>query len=289
MTEAPPLSALGELVRKGDPDRFEAALFAEERLRERLFTLYAFNLEAARAPWRVSEPQIGAMRLRFLLDILERAYAGQSPLAHEVGAPLHALIRETDPPRALLEALVEARMRDLEPEPMPDRAAFDAYVADTAGALMRLAAGQCLAAAGVSDAASREAVDAIAADLGYAHGVAALLEATPALAAHGHVALPGAESAPLRLSDLSEGVTPADWRRAANAVAAEGLARLKRARARRGSMARPAIPAFLAAWRAERLLRIAARPDLDLLRDLGPESPFRRRAGLLWRGFTGRW
>jgi len=42
--------ACAALVAKGDPDRFLSAMTAPVALRGRLLTLYAFNLEVARAP-----------------------------------------------------------------------------------------------------------------------------------------------------------------------------------------------------------------------------------------------
>lgn len=282
-----PLSPVGEIVRKGDPDRFESALFAPDSVRERLFALYGYNLEAARAPWKVSDPQIGVMRLRFLLDMAERAYQGQSPLAHEIGEPIHSLITDTKPPQALMAQIVETRMRDLDPAPMESVGAFDAYVDGTAGALMRLAVHVCLAEA--ADRAASEAADAVAREVGRAQGVAMMLAASVELAARGRAMLPGAAGRTLDPAPLARGETTAEWREAAAQVAAPALARLKAARARRGETPAGASPALLAAWRAERILKAALRPSLDMLRDLGPESPFRRRASLLARGLTGRW
>ncbi|MEL7216333.1 MAG: phytoene synthase, partial [Pseudomonadota bacterium] len=42
-------TACAELVRTGDPDRFLAAMTASVEGRARLFPLYAFNLEVAKA------------------------------------------------------------------------------------------------------------------------------------------------------------------------------------------------------------------------------------------------
>lgn len=289
-TGAPELSALGESLRQGDPDRFESALFAPDSLRERLFSLYGYNLEAARAPWKVSEPQIGAMRLRFLLDMVSGAYDGASPMAHELGEPIHSLITDTMPPKALLDSIVETRMRDLDPAPIESVEAFEAYINGTAGALMRLAARVCLASseAHFPSNAARE-TDAAASDLGHAQGVASLLSAVPELAARGRVMLPSSRGGALDPAPLARGETTSEWRDAAATVAATALARLRRARSLRASVPAEAAPALLAAWRSERVLKAALRPGLDIFRDLGPESPFRRRASLLWRGLSGRW
>ena len=122
MAEAVALTDVGALVKEGDPDRFEAALFAEDDARERLFSVYGLNLECARTPWKVSEPQIGAMRLRWWLDVIEEAHgkseAEAPPRAHEVAGPLAEFIRLARPPLELMQDMVTARLRDLDPEPM---------------------------------------------------------------------------------------------------------------------------------------------------------------------------
>ena len=279
------LSEFGVRLRDGDPDRFESALFAEPDVRERLFTLYAFNLELANAAWRatlrVSEPQIGAMRLRFWLDVIAEAYDGAPPRAHEIAEPLNVLIHETRPDRAPLERLVEARLRDLDPSPMQDFTALYDYVDETAGSLMRVA----VQIATPPERRSHE-LDRVAADLGAAQGVARLFEATPALGAQSRLLLPAPA---VDRSAAMKGETTDGLRAVLRAAAEEGLRRLRRARARRREIPRAAASALLAAWRSERVLRTALRPDVDAFRDFGPESDFRRRASLLWRGLTGMW
>ncbi|TNF18762.1 MAG: phytoene synthase, partial [Rhodobacteraceae bacterium] len=57
--------ACAAIVEKGDPDRFASAMAAPVAARARLFPLYAFNLEVARAPWVTQEPMIAEMRLQW--------------------------------------------------------------------------------------------------------------------------------------------------------------------------------------------------------------------------------
>nr|MBX2856865.1 squalene/phytoene synthase family protein [Paracoccaceae bacterium] len=178
---------LEEQVRRGDPDRFAAVMIAPEPMRGALVTLYAFNLEIARTPWRVSEPQIGAIRLRWWLDALGEIYDGKPVRAHELTTPLAALIHAfppgTAPPRALFESLVEARARDLDPTPISDGEELDAYLEATSGSLTRLAA--WLLTRGEENPAQAAA----ARDAGYAFGAANLLRATPELATRGRMML----------------------------------------------------------------------------------------------------
>ena len=97
---------------------------------------------------------------------------------------------------------------------------------------------------------------------------------------------------PQALASLLKGAPDAEARGAVQALARLGLEALDRgeAAARRlpsDTQARLK-PVLLASWRAGRVLRRAGRADCDLFHDLGPESPFRRRVSLLWRGVFGR-
>jgi phytoene/squalene synthetase len=260
---APDLSPCAELVRLGDPDRFLSALLAPPALRERLFALYAFNLELARIPSVVSEPMLGMIRLEWWRESVAMIFDGGRIRAHEVVGPLAEAIRAAGLPRAPFERILAARARDAAREPPQDRAALDAHLADTGGALLELAA---LALA------PGQGGGAAVADAGFAFAAASWLAAAPALAARGAVPFPGP-----------------DARAQAQALACDGLAALSRARAARGAAPAAARPAFAAGWRAASLLRGALAPEFDPASGPAAESEFRRRAGLLWVAFTGRW
>ena len=77
------LNACAELVRQGDPDRFLATMAATPEARAKLFPLYAFNLEVAKAPWVTREPMIAQMRLQWWQDIVTEVVEGKPPRAHE--------------------------------------------------------------------------------------------------------------------------------------------------------------------------------------------------------------
>ena len=70
--------ACAALVERGDPDRFAAVMAAPVAARTRLWPLYAFNLEVARAPWVTKEPMIAEMRLQWWRDVV----AEPAPRAH---------------------------------------------------------------------------------------------------------------------------------------------------------------------------------------------------------------
>ncbi|TVQ56895.1 MAG: phytoene synthase [Rhodobacteraceae bacterium] len=248
----PPLSPCADLVRRGDPDRFLSALTAPEPVRERLFALYAFNLELARIPAVVSEPMLGLIRLQWWRETVAMIFEEDRVRSHEVVGPLAETIRAAALPRAPFDRLLDARARDAESDWPADRAALDAYLADTGGALLDLAARALSSEPGPT------------ADAGYAFAAAAWLRAKPVL--------PKAHP-----RDAPE----------ARALATDALAALARARA--ADAPKPARPAYRAGWTAEATLRAALAPDYEPAEGPLTPSPFRRRAGLLWRAATGRW
>ncbi|MEM9012750.1 MAG: squalene/phytoene synthase family protein [Pseudomonadota bacterium] len=244
------------LVQGGDPDRFLSAMTGDEGARARLFPLYAFNLEIARAPWLTAEETLARIRLQWWREVIEEIFAGAPVRRHEVAEALAEVVRAADLPRALLDRMIDAREEEIggqHPRPLSP------FIEGTAGALMRLSA---QAAHGAPDAG----LDAMASDLGRAHGIASYLAAQPALMERGLPALPPDEIA---------------------ALAATGLDSLERAKTSRRTVPRAALPALRAAWRAPvRLRRAAARPN-EVLQGVLETSEVRRRASLLWRTLTG--
>ncbi|MBO9400831.1 squalene/phytoene synthase family protein [Shimia sp. R9_3] len=252
------IAACAALVQKADPDRFAATMAAKPAAREKLLPIYAFNVEVARAPWVTQESMIAEMRLQWWRDALEEIKAGGMVRRHEVVTPL-ALVLDGES-AALLDQLIEARRWDIYRDPFEDAAHFERYLEQTSGGLMQVAAqalGTC--------------ASEVAQDVGYALGLANWLKAIPAL-------------------EEAKRVPLVDGRPEAVAALAEaGLARLKRARAGRKSVSAAAGQAFLAAWQAEAVLRQAVRePERVAAGALGM-SEFGKRAGLMWRGLSGRW
>lgn len=254
------VAACAALVERGDPDRFRATMAAPVAARAVLFPLSAFNIEVSRAPWVTSEPMIAEMRLQFWRDTLEELAAGKAPRAHEVAAPLAEAI-----PRDLvgrLDALVAARRWDIYKEAFTDRAAFDAYLDDTAATLVVVGARALKADA---------AAEPVLRDAGWAAGLAGFLRAIPALEASGRIPL--VEGTPQAVRDLAE----------------EGLDRLSRARARRAEIAPSARPALFAGWRTQATLRAARDIPERVIEAKLDESEFAKRARLAWVAASGRW
>lgn len=251
------LQACADLVERGDPDRFAAVMAAPAPLRARLWPLYAFNLEIARAPWVTKEPMIAEMRLQWWRDVV----AEPTPRAHEVAGPLHDLIGAAGLDLGVLDLMAAARVWDVYSEPFEDQAAFDLYLDETSGGLMWLAARAC----GAGD----QAEDTVRA-YGWAAGLAAYLRAVPVLEDRGR--RPLVDGRPGAVRDL----------------AARGLEKISAARRGRGLVGKAA-PALLAGWQAEALLaQVMADPMVVAEGRLGL-SEFGRRGRLLWQAFSGRW
>lgn len=256
------VAACAALVERGDPDRARVTRLAPEAAQARLWPLYAYNLEIARAPWITREPMIAEIRLQWWRDALAEIAAGAPPRRHEVVLPLAAAITSAGLPVALLDAMAEARRWDIAGEGFADAAALFAYLDATAGHLMWLAA-LALGAGPEAEPAVRDAAAAA--------GLAAWLQAVAALSAAGRRPLP---------EPSESGVA---------ALARAGLDRLAAARSRRASVPGAALPALLTGWQSGPLLRRAAvGPGRVLSGTLAlPEAA--RRGRLAWAALSGRW
>jgi hypothetical protein len=171
------LQACADIVRKGDPDRFAAAMAAPVEARRVLFPLYAFNVEVARAPWVASEPMIGEMRLQWWRDVLEEIGKGGPVRRHEVATPL-AEVLDAGGAEAL-DKVVEARRWDLYRDPFEDEAHFARYI--RAGGTLMWTASRLLGA-------EVQAVERVTA-LGSGAALARFLQAVPELEARGRIPL----------------------------------------------------------------------------------------------------
>jgi phytoene/squalene synthetase len=126
-----------ETVRRLDPNRYIAALFAPEPARNDLLALYAFNLELATVREQVREPLAGQIRLQWWRDTFDELYRGVTRETPVVRA-LKAAIERHSIPRILFDALIDERERDLA-DPPADVAELIAYAEGTGGTLAVLA------------------------------------------------------------------------------------------------------------------------------------------------------
>jgi phytoene/squalene synthetase len=248
------------LVEAGDPDRALVTAGASAAAQGKLWPLWAFNLEVARAPWASREPMVAEMRVQFWADAVDRLAEGGVPGGHPVLAPLAEAV--AGGPVAPLAALVAARRRDVWREGFADAGALGAYLDATAGGLMWQGARMLGAPA---------AAEPVVRDYGWGAGLAAWLRAAPDLRARGDAPLP--EDAPEAIA----------------ALAREGLARIARARAARSRVPAAAFPALATGWQAAAILRQAARDPGRVAQGRLQRSDFARRGGLVWAALSGRW
>lgn len=152
-------------LRRVDRERFATALFAPPQRREALMALYAFNAELAMVREQVRQPLAGAIRLQWWRE----AVLGERPDGEVAAHPLVGSLRAAGLPGEVLAGLVEARHRDLEPQPFAGVEDLEAHAAATAGRLaeaaMRLLGGGDLEAARA---------------VGTAYGLVGLLRSLPA-------------------------------------------------------------------------------------------------------------
>ncbi|MGB5871446.1 MAG: squalene/phytoene synthase family protein [Albidovulum sp.] len=255
------LHACAAMVEAADPDRFAATMAASLAARTRLWPLYAFNLEVARAAYASDEPLVAEMRLQWWVDEVERLVAG-SPPQGDVAAALQPMLREDPSLGALLAAIPEARRWDCWREAFEGRAGFEAYLNATSGNLV-WAAARALGAGAEAEVPVR--------DFAFGVGLANWFDAVPALMARGRLPLP----------DPS--------RDAIAELAARGLDRMEKARAHHHRVPKSARPALWPGWSAARRL-VAAQGAPERVFDGNLPAPDPSRAlALLWRVFSGRW
>lgn len=135
-------SDLDALVRRVDPDRWLASRFIEDAaVRADVIAVYALNHELVHIAEAVRDPFVGEIRLSWWREGLDGVFAGDKPRPHPVLGALRVAVDRRAIDRAAVDRLVQARSDDLEPRRFADEAALDAYIDDTAGAIMTLAAG----------------------------------------------------------------------------------------------------------------------------------------------------
>ena len=250
-------SSLAGLVRRHDRDRFQTALFAPAREREALFALYAFNYEVARVREAVSEPMLGQIRLQWWREVVSAAFSGEAPRYHIVAEPLTGVIREFRLSRHCFERLIDARERDLDPEPPASLAALQNYADGSSASLVLLA----LEVLGAHQPETQELGRAVG--IGYA--LAGLIRAMPFHAADKRCYIPAdlAAGSGLKIEDYEARRTTSALRAAVGEIAAAARRHLSQARAQRAAIPRRAIAAVLPALIAERFLRRLERVGYD--------------------------
>jgi phytoene synthase len=164
---------LGALLRRRDPDRFLASLFAPAALRPALWALCAFNDELARAREVASEPTLALIRLHWWREVVEGTRK-----RHEVATPLSDAVAQGLLLPSDLLAMIDAREAEAG-DPFETAAAWRDWLHAGAGGL-------AVAAARLLGAPDPEAYR----PLGAAYGAGGALRSARLLAAHGRCLLP---------------------------------------------------------------------------------------------------
>ena len=147
--EVGPAAYCAAQVRRHDPDRYLASLFAPARARPALLALYAFDHEIGKVRHVVSQPMAGLIRLQWWRDALDGIEAGR-PLAHPVVEALHQALGDGCLSRAPLDAAIDARGVELEGDPLPTRATVEVRLEAASVGITR-AALEALGAAGAAE------------------------------------------------------------------------------------------------------------------------------------------
>lgn len=269
-------AARGETVRRiaraGDPDRALAALFAPREARADLFALYAFNVELARVAEQVSEPGLGAIRIQWWREAIDKAASGETA-GHPVADAFGDVVRRRALAPERVDSLVEAREFDAARGVMPDQASLEAYLRDTAGNLFALSA----SILGARDEAIAPAANAA----GLAYGLTGLMRALPMHAASGRLYIPadtlrrhGTSPEQVLAGQTGDGLRAAlaELRSVAGEAHGEAKAHLAK-------LGAPARTAFLPLSLVDPYLAALEKSKRDPLRDIAEINPLHR----LWR------
>lgn len=110
---------LDALVHRVDPDRWLSSRFiADAEARADAIAVYAFDYQLARAPRVASNPLLGEIRLTWWREALDEIYENRRVRQHPTALALAEAVKRRSLPRETLEAMVDARYRELDAEPM---------------------------------------------------------------------------------------------------------------------------------------------------------------------------
>ncbi len=131
---------LDDLIRRVDPDRWLSSRFvADPAARADLIALYAYDHELARAPKVASNPLLGEIRLTWWREVLDEAFDGKPARQHPTAQALAGVIARRGLARGPLEAMIDARYRELDATPMTELEALD-WARDCGGQAAAVAA-----------------------------------------------------------------------------------------------------------------------------------------------------
>jgi phytoene/squalene synthetase len=246
-----------EQIKRFDRDRFLTVLVAPRAYASDLAVLSAFNLELALIRDSVSETMLGLIRLQWWREAIAELFDGR-PRRHAVVSALAEILRRRPLPRARFDRLIDARERDLDPEPPADLAALETYAAETSGNLIAL----MLGVAGLDSETDR--LSELARRVGIATGLTGAVRSTLHLAGRRRSMLPASVllETGVSIQQLYELKPQAALNRAAEILAKRAETHLDACRDSRPP--RAAWPAVLAARLARLQLQRLKRGRYDL-------------------------
>jgi phytoene synthase len=136
LADDPDASYVLRTLRHSDPVAYLSVLFAPARHRQALAGLWAYRAELSRIADVVSDPMPGEIRLQWWRDVVTGVGEGTNPLGHA----LLVTIDRYGLSRDVLADASEAHVFDLYNDPMPDKAALEAYFGETRSVFFQMAA-----------------------------------------------------------------------------------------------------------------------------------------------------
>lgn len=266
-----------EAAKSGEPDRYLSALLAPRVIAADLMAVAACQAELARVPATVREPMMGHIRLQWWHDAIGAAAGGEAT-GHPVADAMRATMARHDLDRALLDAMIEARLADLGHDLFADDTAMLAHFATTEGLGFALA----LRIAGLPPG---DDLDAAAASAGRAFGLARSLGRLPELARAGAFPIPASrlrdhaiDPEQLTAPPAESGISPA-ISACCEALRDIGRAELSKARAAVARLGAAAIPPLLPLAMVEPYFAVQEQMRASPLQQLAEVTPL----GRLWR------
>jgi phytoene synthase len=124
---------LDALVRRVDPDRWLSSRFiGDPEERADVIAIYAYDHELARAPRVASNSLLGEIRLTWWREALDEIFEGRAVRRHPTAQALAGAVARRGLAREPLEAMIDARYRELDAEPLTEAEALD-WARETAG------------------------------------------------------------------------------------------------------------------------------------------------------------
>jgi 15-cis-phytoene synthase len=267
-------------ARAGEPDRYLAALLAPAPVRPKLMILAAFSSELRRAATLVREPAMGELRLQWWREALAQGATART--GNPIADALCDLVREEALPPLLISELIDARSRDLAPEPVGDDAELNAYLWKSEGVAFLLAAqvlgGRSQGAVAAAAAAAR------------AYGLVRLLQGLPRALARRRLLLPRTylEAVGLDPQALLAGTGGARLLGLLGELFADVRRHLAAGRQHVAKLPRAVRPAFLPLALVAAYVRRLERAGGDIVREEAGIAPLARVARMAAAHWFGR-